>query len=214
MSNPLKWWTTSASIKNSSQGFEPLFSNFSLSLMKYNRGELWFIKQECWFIFYKPFPPRYFDLGSGILTTTDVLTTNKKSISSLFLVAAGLNFMDSSSRQFSHSRHFVFVSLGDDRRDSSCQLPPDSSLGLSTFVTSQRFSQKQFFKLDKCCMCLHVSITRHVSQTLSPSQTGYFLLFAWKLSYLSPRGFILINPRHLLGALHGLPGQANTRETK
>ena len=103
-----------------------------------------------------------------------------------------------------------WVSTGETARVSCHQIRHSDSQLLS----HQRFSPKQFFKLDKRCMCLHVSITRLVAPKLSPSQTGYFLLFAWKLSYLSSRGFILINPRHLLGALHGLPGQANTRETK
>ena len=93
--------------------------------------------------------------------------------------------MDLSSRQFSHSRHFVFVSPGGDRRETarvSCHQIRHSD---SQLLSHHRFSLKQFFKLDKRCMCLHGSIIR--LRKLSPSQTGYYFPSFQKLSYLSAR---------------------------
>ena len=122
-----------------------------------------------------------------------MLTRNQLAL--FFLVAAGLYFMDLSSRQFSHSRHFVFVSLGGDRRDSPCQLPPDSSLRLSVSVTSEVFSAAilQTWQALHVPSCLNHSPLCGYIRKLSPTQTGYLRLFEIKLFVSEASSWLILS---------------------
>ena len=87
---------------------------------------------------------------------TDALTRNQFV---LLFCLPGLNFMDPSSRQFSHSRHFVFVKLVTTAARRARQ-PVSAAITASRFVTPtlnlchiRGFLKSNSSKLTSCWLC-------------------------------------------------------------